>query len=146
MYCVRWSCSSAAAISDASPWPTPTTIAPPEPSRYRRPSASTIQAPSAETAVGTVRVTTRGNTWLMERSGILPFGFLQSVRQPLAPLGSEPADLLGPVRLRVGWDRRVVGGVLAVGHRPTSCGPRSGRALRGSARAPGASAPASRRA
>src|SRR5437764_13446718 len=126
MYCVRWSCSSAAAISDASPWPTPTTIAPPEPSRYRRPSASTIQAPSAETAVGRVRVTTRGNTWLMERSGILPIGFLQPVGQLPAALGSEPTDLLGPVQFRlvVGRDPRIAGEAVAGGHLPPACRPR----------------------
>src|ERR671910_1461152 len=61
-YCVRPICSRIASITEGTPWPTFTTMAPPAASRYRRPSASVIQAPSAETARGRSRVVTRGNT------------------------------------------------------------------------------------
>ena len=41
-----------AAATEASPWPIPTTTAPPAPSRYRRPSVSHSSQPDALATVG----------------------------------------------------------------------------------------------
>src|SRR6185369_2753150 len=93
----------AAAIS-SRPWPTFTTTAPPEPSRYRRPSVSHTTAPEARATLGRSRPATRRNT----KEGTGPEvneprimnAHRAPARVPADPRRARPARVRGHRRLR----------------------------------------------